>query len=125
MALSRDGIARARSGADEIKSVAAELSSASSALKELLDTNGNYRYFTIGTDLGGSVNWQLEATLRTINESFVGQCLNISGTINQFCNQQEELNRQEELRRQQHLENSANSSFNRLGDFSPNRDVIN
>ena len=109
MALSRAGIASARSGAGEIQNLANSLKTAGEELKSTLTSNGNYQYFRMGTDKGTSVDTDINTAVDTVIDMLSPQISNVASAIESFCVRQEELNRLEELRKKEELEKNLSN----------------
>ena len=93
MALSAEGISRGRNGASEVDSLSKDLNNSSENLKGILNSNGNYQYFKMGTDKGASVDNDLNTTLDTVVNDLVPQIQSLLAAIEAFFVRQEEENR--------------------------------
>ena len=102
----------ARSSASSITSLAKQLEDKCNELKTSLTTNGNYQYFKLGTDKGTSVDDKLGKTINATIELLVPQINNVSKTIRNFCDVQEQLNRIEAERVIIKPQNESQDSLN-------------
>ena len=100
MGCSYSDIAKIRGHNGQISSLITNLKTTSEELKEILQKDGNYQLFKLGTDKGYSLDEDLVLDVNTVIDQFVPALNDTSSAISSFCDKQEELNRAEELRKQ-------------------------
>ena len=98
MGLTDSQIAKVRSCCSSITDKISNVQSSCEGLTNILQHNGDYYYFKIGTDRGDATDSKLNKTIQVISSDLCGTFTNEVNEIRRYCDQQEELNRIKRLK---------------------------